>query len=415
MQNTKPATKGYTVRPQGPDILDSIATYFRQYLVCDDHQLTILSLWSACSQCNQHFAVAPYLDIRSAEPHSGKSLCLNLLNSFSGAGEAGMFFSGVPAGSLIQRFLPGRSSDQIDPAHSKAPLFKVLLDDCHHSFGPSERQPLLALLNSGSETSGFFPHGEEDYYFFGPKAFAGNDPLPRSLAMRCIPIVLRRPKPSEKFIRADNQAIWDAAVALKTRLTNWLQQSSDLLRQSARKELASLPPTLSPGQRKIAEPLIHIADLAGGSWPAKVRVALAAVFDLADASPSLQMLCDVRSIFHEKNNPEYLSTADLLAELRAMESRPWSAWGPKSGRSVAFHLRPFGIGPRDLHYGSPSSFKGYRIADFQDAWERYLPPAAAVVELDDSAVSQRGMDAPRGMEIASATSSATEISAIGAD
>jgi Protein of unknown function (DUF3631) len=415
MQPTKPATKGYTVRPQGADILDSIAAYFRRYLVADDHQLTILGLWSACSQCNQHFRVAPYLDIRSAEPHSGKSLCLNLLNAFSGAGEAGMFFSGVPAGSLIQRFLPGRSSNDIDPADSKAPLFKVLLDDCHHSFGPSERQPLLALLNSGSETVGFFPHGEDDYYFFGPKAFAGNNPLPRSLAVRCVPIVLRRPKPSEKFIRADNQPIWDAAQGLKQRLTNWLQQISDLLQQSARKDPANLPPTLSPGQRKIAEPLIHIADLAGGSWPAKVRAALAAVFDLADASPSLQMLCDVRSIFREKDNPEYFATADLLTELRAMESRPWSAWGPKSGRRIAFHLRPFGIGPRDLHYDSPTTFKGYRIADFQDAWERYLPPSAACVELDDCAASQRGNNAPRGLEMASATSSATEISAIGAD
>ena len=125
--------------------------------------------------------------------------------------------------------------------------FPVLLDDYQHSFGPSERQPLVSLLNSGSDENGYFARGEEDFTLFSPKAFAGNSALPPSLAARCIPIRLRRPKPSEKFIRywADDDR-GGAAEALTDRLEHWLQQASPALAQVANDLPPDLPPTLSP-------------------------------------------------------------------------------------------------------------------------------------------------------------------------
>lgn len=88
------------------------------------------------------------------------------------------------------------------------------------------------------------------------------------------------------------------------------------------------------------------------------------------------MLSDLRSIFHDKNNPEYLATADLLAQLRTLDNRPWSAWSPNSGRRLAVLLRPFGIISRRLYFASyfasEDGVMGYLLKDFYDAWERYL-------------------------------------------
>jgi hypothetical protein len=61
-------------------VLDQVASFLRKYLVCDDHQLTILALWVASTRFNQTFSTAAYLDIRSPEPCSGKTTCLNLLD-----------------------------------------------------------------------------------------------------------------------------------------------------------------------------------------------------------------------------------------------------------------------------------------------------------------------------------------------
>jgi hypothetical protein len=96
--------------------------------------------------------------------------------------------------------------------------------------------------------------------------------------------------------------------------------------------------------------------------------------DLPQSSLSLQLLGDIRGIFHSKNNPDHLPTRDLLAMLISLEYRPWSAWTSKSGQKLGMLLHPFGIFSRPLHYGDAPTFRGYLRQSFEDAWERYLPP-----------------------------------------
>src|SRR5690349_25178467 len=94
----------------GAAILDDVASFIRKYLVCDDHQLTILTLWCASPHCYLCFPVVPYLDVRSPEPCSGKSLCLELLSALC---KPFVFARGLPPASLIQSFLPGRSFEEL--------------------------------------------------------------------------------------------------------------------------------------------------------------------------------------------------------------------------------------------------------------------------------------------------------------
>ena len=394
MQSPKPTKNGQVTVIPCVQALDDIAAFIRRHLVCDEHQLTLLTLWSACTQCHHLFSTAPYLWIHSPQPQSGKSLCLNLLCDLLNA-EAP--FTGVPGVSLLDRLLQGRALDELDELHARtksaaAPCI-VFIDDCQHSFGPSERQPVVCLLASGSAATGFFPWGDQDYSVFGPKALAGNSVLPRSLAARCIPIRLCRPKASEKFAR---YRLDDAAAtldALRSRLRRWLQQASPALVQAAKNLPPDLPAALAPGQSKCAEPLVHIADAAGGTWPAKVRAALVAVFNLADANPELQILFDLRVIFGEKNNPEYLATADLLSELHKLDSRPWNAWTSKSGRRLAAHLRPFGIVSQRVKLDQEQDFMAYLRKDFEDSWERYLPPSSVPTEPEPIQLSPNGTPA----------------------
>jgi hypothetical protein len=408
MQNQKTAGKGYVVIPQGTQVLDQVASFLRKYLVCDDHQLTILALWVASTRFNQTFSTAAYLDIRSPEPCSGKTTCLNLLDCLC---YTRTFLTGVSGATLIERCAPRRCFEH--PAMEKDPsLYTLLLDDCHHTFTGSELQPVLSLLNSGSDNWSFFPLGHKDYNFFGPKAFASTLPLPRSLAARCIPIVLRRPRPSEKFSRLDS-GIQEGADAIGNRLDNWAKNIRDTLVKAAQNEPAQLPPALSLAQRRCVEPLLHIADAAGSSWPEKARAAAVAAFNFAEASPQLQILWDVRAIFRMKDSPEYIPTADLLSELRKMDGRPWSEWSAKSGRRLADHLRPFAIGPEYVNR-TGGGLRAYRIEHFHDAWERYLPPLSALAPLDKAAPVV-GTEEEFRMKVNAETSSETRIPAVGAD
>lgn len=368
---------------QPVDVLDGVEAFIREYLVCDDHQLAVLTLWSAYTWCFPSFLTAPYLDIRSAEPQSGKSVGLLLLSSLC---RSSLLVHGASSGTLFSRLLDGRSLEQIKLKEQRNLPLTLLLDDCHHSFGPSERQPVLALLNSGSQVTSVFALRGGNYSTYGPKAFAGNFPLPQSLASRCIPIVLRRRKASDPvrpFLPDDLEPLIDS---FQSWFQNWSEENSNRLAENRNKPI-QLPPGLTPRQQQCAEPLVRVANLIGGRWPAKTRTALSALFSAAGCSVQVQLLRDLRALFRMSNNPEQLPSRDLLAYLCNLENRPWSSWGRKSGQRLASLLHPLGIFSRDIRVGE-DSLKGYRLQDFQDAWERY-----ACVVAENAATQQNAATA----------------------
>src|SRR5215471_820992 len=76
-------------QPQNPtnpnpvEMLDSLTSFLRQYLVSDPYQLNVIALWIVHTWCYQHFPTTAYLNICSAEPESGKTRCLEMLNLLS--------------------------------------------------------------------------------------------------------------------------------------------------------------------------------------------------------------------------------------------------------------------------------------------------------------------------------------------
>ncbi len=129
------------------------------------------------------------------------------------------------------------------------------------------------------------------------------------------------------------------------------------------------------------QPLLAIADLAGGDWPERAREAAKALTDTEgdDDSIGVMLLADIRQIFEGKTE-DRISSKELAEILGEMHDRPWSEW--KSGRAVtkpitqnqlARLLNPFGITPKGVRFGQKTP-RGYYRDDFEDAFSRYLPP-----------------------------------------
>jgi len=69
-----------------------------------------------------------------------------------------------------------------------------------------------------------------------------------------------------------------------------------------------------------------------------------------------------------------LPSAALTDALAAIETSPWGEWShgkPLSAPKLARLLRPFGVTPRTIRIGAETS-KAYELADFEDAFKRYL-------------------------------------------
>src|SRR5947207_8183795 len=66
--------------PTEMDGLTGIMDFLGKFLVCTDEQRLVLALWIMHSYCYAATEHSPYLDIRSTQKQSGKSLCLKLLS-----------------------------------------------------------------------------------------------------------------------------------------------------------------------------------------------------------------------------------------------------------------------------------------------------------------------------------------------
>jgi putative DNA primase/helicase len=139
------------------------------------------------------------------------------------------------------------------------------------------------------------------------------------------------------------------------------------------------------------EPLMAIADVAGGEWKLRGRdAALALAGDreaggdtigtmlLADCKAAFKMLADTKA-----KTPDRIASNHLVVYLTSLEDRPWpeyksnpkAAPRPLSTVQLARLLgrRKFEIFPETIRFDEETTAKGYYLSAFEDAFERYLP------------------------------------------
>jgi Protein of unknown function (DUF3631) len=160
---------------------------------------------------------------------------------------------------------------------------------------------------------------------------------------------------------------------LRDQLTGWARQQL--------RELQHATPQMPLEDRAADtwEPLIAIADLAGGDWPTRARTAAvtmtgAEVQQEEDTSAGVRLLADLREVF---GAAEALYTTSILEALHKLEDAPWPDWygHPLSTRDLAKLLRPYDVRSKSVReHGTGPSLKGYARADLHDAWQRYAPP-----------------------------------------
>ena len=98
--------------------------------------------------------------------------------------------------------------------------------------------------------------------------------------------------------------------------------------------------------------------------------------------PGIRLLLSIRDIFVSEGKRQ-LPTILILRRLAALEEEEeWTTKWPRELASsnargpaakMATLLRPFGISAGTIRLPDGSTPKGYRLEDFADAFERYLP------------------------------------------
>jgi hypothetical protein len=354
-------------RPELPplaDVLHDVTIFIRRYVVVSDDQVVTLALWIAHTHFIEAAHCTPYMQICSATKGSGKTLLLEVCEPL-----------------VARPWLTGRVSAAVlvRKVHAERPT--LLLDESDAAFGGEKEysEALRGLLNSGYRPSGKASLcvkkgseiGFQDFSTFGPKAIAGIGDLPGTIADRSVRITLRRKTEGEPCAKWRHRTGHPAAAPLHQALVRWAE-CGRAIRTLCEVE-PMVPEGLNNRRAECWEPLLAIADLAGGEWPTRARTA-AVNLEGADAAQDkdavVELLRDVYDVLEAWTEP-VLPTKDLLDRLIEREERPWATWRhdrPITARGLARLL-----GPIEIHPGQVGRVRGYRVDAFADAFARYLP------------------------------------------
>lgn len=339
-------------------LLTDISNTLKRFVICAPETVHAATLWIAMTWFIEVISISPLAIITAPEKRCGKSQLLFLL------------------GRLVNRPL---SASNITPAA----LFRsidawqptLLIDEADAFL--RENEELRGMINCGHTRDSakiirvvgddFTPTA---FNVWGAKALAGIGHLSDTVMDRAIILELRRKLADEKIERL-RHAEPHLFRTLTAKLARFSQDYAETIQQ-ARPEL---PQTLNDRAQDNWEPLLAIADIAGGDWPRLAHTAAMIISTQEESSPSMgiELLSDIQEIF-DSQNLDRIGSAELIQRLCDDEEKPWATFNRGVSirpRQVARRLKEFNISSHTIRLGF-STAKGYLKSQLTDAFSRYL-------------------------------------------
>lgn len=376
------AGAGGETADEGAALLDDLSAAIGRYVVLpSDEALTAVTLWVAASHIQPALQHAPRLAVVGPTKGCGKSRVLDVLHET--VHQPMMTVNTSPA--VVFRVI-GKNPPTL------------LVDEADTIFGPKagDKEDLRGLLNAGHQRNrpawriSGPEHKPTAFPTFAMAALAGIGDLPDTIMDRAVVIRMQKRKPGERITPFRSRYSLPELHALRDRLTAWLAP----LRSTA----AGLVPQMPVEDRAADtwEPLVIVADLAGGHWPSRVRAACLAMTRnevVQDELTTLKtrLLRDVRRVFEQEGHKEALRSQDLLAALVQDAEAPCAEYGTKglNAYHLANLLRDFGISPANHRFENGRQAKAYARNQFLDAWARYCPDPAQPAPAAEETVPAR--------------------------
>lgn len=364
-----------TLDDGGAVLLDELDAFLARYIAFPSEEArAAVALWIIHCHAVESFESTPRLALLSPEKGSGKTRTLE----------------------VIALLVP-------EPMHavnmSAAALYRVvadrqptlLLDEADTYLGnliAKQHEELRGLINAGHRRGATVYRGEVagktvkvvEFPAFAACALAGIGDLPDTILDRSVIVAMKRRAPDEHVDPFRERLARPDADMLRERIASWAALHAVTLERA----WPEMPEGIVDRAADIWEPLLAVADAAGGEWPTRSRQAAVSICNArAQRDPTLGilLLADCRRLFDEQN-VDRLTTEQLIQALTDLDEAPWSdlRGKPINPRGLARRLKKYDVRPGD-HRFDEGTRKGYRREDFHDAWTRYLTPVADVAHV----------------------------------
>jgi Protein of unknown function (DUF3631) len=352
--------------PQGAAQLGELHAALCRYVVLPSAEAAdAVTLWVAASHAQPAWEHAPRLAVVSPLKRCGKS---RLLDVVAETCHAPLITVNATIAAVV------RSIGEDPPT--------LLVDEADTLWGSKKvaesNEDLRGLLNAGHQRNRPMLRWDittrtlDRLDTFAMALLAAIGELPDTIMDRAVVVRMRRRAPGEQVQPYRTRRDAPPLNQLRDRLGGWVRAHLDALRH------ATPPMPLEDRAADTWEPLIAIADLAGGDWPTRARSAAtlmttAEAQQEEDTSASVRLLGDLREVF---GDDDALYSTTILDRLHKLEDSPWGDWYGRllTTRDLARLLRPYQVRARNLReHGTGAPRKGYTRADLHEPWARYLP------------------------------------------
>lgn len=340
----------------GAEVLAEISAIFSRYLILPTGAADAMALWVFHAHLHDTAEISPILALTSPTPECGKTTTLNLIGALVPKPLMSSNITTAAVFRSIEKWRPTLLIDEVDTFLRDNDELRGVLNSGHFRRSAF----VIRVVGESLEPARFTT--------WAPKVIALIGKLPPTLASRSIHIEMRRMAPAESVepVRLERLDFTEQVAAV----ARWAQDHDLALRDAE----PGMPGSLFGRRADNWRHLIAIADLAGGSWPARARRAAETLTAQgSEQTTGILLLEDIKVIFAEKAEDKITSSA-LVERLVDIETRPWGEWSrgkPITVRQVARLLAPFGIGPAKIRIGT-TTLQGYRLEAFEDTFTRYL-------------------------------------------
>lgn len=379
-----------------PDaLLTELSETVRRFIVCQQETADAVALWATMTWFIDVVQVAPLAVITAPEKRCGKSQLLFLLGKLSQRPLVASNISPAAVFRVIDAWRPTLLVDEADAFMRDNEELRGLLN-CGHTRDSAYTVRIVGEAMTPTR-----------FNVWGAKAIAGIGHLADTLMDRAVTLELRRKLEHEKVERL-RHAEPDLFETLAAKMARFAEDH----RETVRLARPVIPPSLNDRAQDNWEPLLAIAEVAGGEWPATARRAAMKLSgaDSLTESVGSEMLADIQEVFEHKRVSK-ISTADLIAALCEDEEKGWATYNrgrPLSPRQLARKLDGYGIKSKTIRVGSYDTPKGFERTQFEDAFVRYLslhgktapnppqvPEAAPLLDYSVAEYPQRGGNIPQ--------------------
>lgn len=367
----------------GALLLDKVSAFLSRFVAFPSPlYAAACALWVVHTHALDAFESTPRLAIISAEKQSGKTRLLEVLELLV---VNSMHAVNISVAALFRQIGSSRPVLLADEADTYLGLRVA-----------KEHEELRGLVNAGHRRGAVAYRcvGEpskmqvQAFPAFCAVALAGIGDLPDTIIDRSIVLPARRRAPHEHVEQFRYRRVRPVGEGLRDRIAVWAEAHMQFLEDSE----PEMPDGIVDRAADVWEPLLAIADAAGGEWPARARETareLNRKRAAADVSLGVLLLTDIRRIFSDLDG-EKISTEDLIERLSKLEESPWGdlRGKPIDARGIARRLRPFDVRPKQIRLSDTETRKGYERSDFVDTWTRYLAPLGKG-ETSETAVTEQ--------------------------